>query len=176
MHRPLEASRIGLLVIKTVCCFHHSNLTHSVRLNGMRLMLLLCSLSIVCRLRISVRKQTHLYECFSKDVLNWSGIKIQRNNTHRSCGKDKSKNLQLFWFIFLPLVIFGCFMCIGECTTTGILSEWIFSCYRYFYRKNVIITWFLFSKKSHSIKIKQMQFKKHREGAPFGICCKHFWI
>lgn len=40
MHRPLETSRIGLLVIKTVCCFHHSNLTHSVRLNGMRLMLL----------------------------------------------------------------------------------------------------------------------------------------
>ena len=42
MHRPTEASRIGLLVMKTSCCFHHSNLTHAVRLNGMRLLLWVC--------------------------------------------------------------------------------------------------------------------------------------
>ena len=42
MHRPTEASKIGLLVMKTFCCFHHSNLTHSARLNEMRLLLLVC--------------------------------------------------------------------------------------------------------------------------------------
>ena len=49
-----------------------------------------------------------------------SESKTKRNNTHRSCGSDKSKDLRLFQFVFLPPFIFGCFVCIGECTTIGI--------------------------------------------------------
>ena len=77
--------------------------------------------SDVCRLRISVRRQTHLYEHSSKDVLGWfHTIKNKCINLHRSCGSDKLKELRLFQSVFLSLFIFGCFVCIGEYTTIGL--------------------------------------------------------
>ncbi len=129
MHRPTEASKIGLLVMKTIRCFHHSNLTCFVRLNGMRLMLWGCpyQLFAVSAFRSEGK---HIFTSIpQKMFLIDSESKTKRNKTHRSCGSDKLKELRLFQFVLLPLFMFGCFVCIGEYTTIGnfqmdLLQSW----------------------------------------------------
>lgn len=79
MRRPTEASRIGLLVMKTSCCFHHSNLTHWVRLNGMRLLLWVCpyQLFAVSAFR-SVGK--HIFTSVPQKMF-WADFRQSKTNT-----------------------------------------------------------------------------------------------
>lgn len=112
-----------------------SHLKIAVRLNGMRLLLLDClyQLFAVSAFR-SVGK--HIFTSIPQKMFLIDIRRSKPNTSIRIChaAQTNQKELRLFQFVFLPLFIFGCFVCIGECTTIGII------------RMDLLLSWSIYTK------------------------------